>query len=114
MTEKDVEQLEQSIELTIPQALKQLLVTTLDSYEIEMNRYSLDEIVANLNQLMDQGVNDQRWLPHLLPIGKDTTGFTYFIDVQDSKPWLYSASDSADPFFRTEYYKKDCRFGLIL
>ena len=116
MKETDLEQIESSLEVTIPQALREMFLVNPGKYpEFEFERYSGEKMIEVTRKFLGEGFDGQNWLAHLLPIGCDAnTGETFFVDLQDSKPWLYSACLDADPEYDPEYYKKDCRFGLIL
>ena len=116
MRETDLETIEESLKVVIPQALRELLLVNLDNYpDFEIERFSGEKIIDTSRNFAADGFDGRNWLDHLLPIGCDAnTGETYFVDLQDSKPWLYSACLDTEPKYDPEYYKKDCRFGLIL
>ena len=116
MTESELENVEASVSVVIPPAIKDLLLFNLDKYpEFEFTRYTGEKLAETYLQFSVNGFEGRDWHAHLLPIGEDTDGsFTYFVDLQDSKPWLYSASPSEDPHYHPDTYKSDCRFGLIL
>lgn len=116
MKEEDIKTIEDSLALEIPSTLRELLLNTLDNYpDFTFERFSGEKAVETYQNYLADGFQNKRWLYHLLPIGSDeTTAQLYFLDLQDSKPWLYSAGLSADPFYDPETYKADCKFGLIL
>lgn len=116
MKESDLEKVEAILTTPVPPALKELLLTKLDNYpDFGLKPFSHEEMISTFSQYLDKGLNDKAWLEHLLPIGLDENQeFVFFLDLRDSKPWVYSAGFAKQPEYDPSTYQKDCKFGLII
>ena len=116
MKDTEVDTVETTLGIVIPPALKDLLITKLDAHpDFSFDQFSPDETVATYQQYLAEGFQEKEWLEHLLPIGRDDeSAQLYFLNLQDSKPWLYSAGLNADPFYDPATFRSDCKFGLLL